>query len=207
MIILIDNKNYMIRLCKDSPVIHGFDVTYPNWKGLAKFYSDIGETALLSGPEAESFLDENNIYYIHVEAKKKENFENFKRRMNRMIEENKEFIESSLSEIKLLFGVNKLGKVTNDVREDFAFCIVQDVKDGRVYIQYDIDTESLREKIILLSHFEEMAIEKFGKNCTGFTVEDTDFYDGFNFSSGENVTEALAKFHMFIAAMISGVNY
>ena len=97
MIILIDNENYMIRLCKNDPDIYGFHPSFPNWKEIVKFLSDTNHMVVLSGEEQEQWLDENNIYYVHVESKPKESFETFKRRMYRQIEENKEFIQNSLS--------------------------------------------------------------------------------------------------------------
>ena len=107
MIVLIDNENYMIRLCKDTPDIHGFHPSFPNWKNLVKFLSDAGDMVVLSGEEQEQWLDENNIYYIHVEAKPKESFETFKRRMYRQIKENQEYVESSMSFGKLVYALKK----------------------------------------------------------------------------------------------------
>ena len=67
MIILIDNKDYMIKLCKNSPDIHGFDTSFPCWHGFMKLYSDTGMMSVVSGKEAEEYLDKNNIYYVHIE--------------------------------------------------------------------------------------------------------------------------------------------
>lgn len=104
MIILIDNENYMIRLCENDPDIYGFRPSFPNWKEIVKFLSDTNHMVVLSGEEQEQWLDENNIYYVHVEKKAKENFENFKKRMYRQIEENKEFIQNSLSFGTLIYA-------------------------------------------------------------------------------------------------------
>lgn len=140
MIILIDNKNFMIRYCKDEPNIHGFDVTFPNWQGWMKLLSDIGDTVVVSGPEAEKYLDKHNIYYVHVERVAKESFFKFERRLKRLIEENKEFIETNTSFAKLAFAVTVDGnKGTINTNNEAA--IWRYHEDSRYYVDFDVDME------------------------------------------------------------------
>lgn len=107
MILLIDNKSNMIRFCENDPDIYGLDVCYPNWKGYTKFLSDTGHTVVLSGPEAEEWLDHEGIYYVHVEDVANETYTQFKRRIDKLIEENKEYINSSTSYGKLIFSLDQ----------------------------------------------------------------------------------------------------
>ena len=172
MIILIDNKNYMIRYCQDEPHIHGFDVSYPNWKGLMKLLSDIGETVVVSGEEAEQYLDENHIYYIHVEHKAKESFETFVKRLNRLVKENQEFIDANLSSCKLLFGIAKEGEKAT-VNTDNVFAIWKDLETEdyfmEINVEEDINPSTLK---LLLDHFADEARAWYGNHPEKATTLD-----------------------------------
>lgn len=138
MIILIDNENYMIRLCKNDPDIYGFHPSFPNWKEIVKFLSDTNHMVVLSGEEQEQWLDENNIYYVHVESKPKESFETFKRRMYRQIEENKEFIETSTSFGKLVFALTKGSMEKGNVSTDNIVEIWRRNSDDKYSLRLDL---------------------------------------------------------------------
>ena len=138
MIVLIDNENYMIRLCKDTPKIHGFHPSYPNWKNLVKLLNDMDEMVVLSGKEQEQWLDDNNIYYVHVEAKPKESFETFKKRMYRQIEENKEYIETSTSFGKLVFALTKGNMVKGNVSTDNIVEVWRRNSDNKYSVRFDL---------------------------------------------------------------------
>ena len=145
MIILIDNENYMIRYCKDSPEIHGFSTNFPNWKGYMRFLSDIGFTVVVSGEEAEEYLDESGIYYIHVENKAKESFHTFVRRLERLVRENKEFLDVNLSFGKLVFAVTEDGEKGTIHTENLAE-IWRSNEDRRYYLITNIDPDALKHK-------------------------------------------------------------
>lgn len=167
MIILIDNENYMIRLCKDDPNIHGFHPSYPNWKAIVRFLSDIGEMVVLSGDEQEQWLDENAIYYVHVEKKPKENFENFKKRMYRQIEENKEYVETSTSYGKRVYSVEVRGRTTIEVwrmNDDNKYHIVLDIKDN--------DNDTMADDVLAVSSefFKDVLKEKLEASAVWFYV-------------------------------------
>ena len=160
MIILIDNKNFMIRYCEDDPNIHGFDTSFPNWKGLVTFLSDIGERVVVSGPEAEKFLDDNNIYYVHVEHVAKESFAKFVRRLDRLVEANKEYIETSLSFGKLIFAVTKEGK-KGTVSTDNLMSVWRYNEDGRYYFNPNMDRSLLQHKRVDQALTVEKAVADF----------------------------------------------
>ena len=128
----------MIRLCKDDPNIHGFHPSYPNWKNLVKFLSDAGDMVVLSGKEQEQWLDENNIYYIHVEAKAKESFETFKKRMYRQIEANKEYVESSMSFGKLVYALKKDSYEKGSVNTDNVIEVWRENSDNKYHLRLDL---------------------------------------------------------------------
>ena len=157
MIILIDNKNFMIRLCKDEPHIHGFDVTFPNWQGWMRLLSDMGETVVVSGLEAEEYLDDNNIYYVHVEYVAKESFLKFIRRLNRLVEENKEYIETSNSFAKLVFAVARDGEKGTLYTDNLAM-IWRYNEDDRYYIDVNIDVDMLKHKRVSEALIVEQAV-------------------------------------------------
>lgn len=158
MIILIDNKNFMIRLCKDSEEYHGFDVSFPGWKELTKFLSDIGFTVLLSGPVAEKFLDDEGLYYIHVEHVAKESFFKFERRLNRLIKENQKYLDTSMSFGKLMFAIARDGS-KGTIHSNNLMEIWRMNDDHRFYINSDMDIDDLVE--ILEGDFEKLlTIEK-----------------------------------------------
>lgn len=147
MIILIDNKNFMIRYCKDEPRIHGFDTSFPCWQGWMCLLSDIGETVVVSGPEAEKYLDDNNIYYVHVEHVAKESFLKFTRRLARLVKENQEYIDTSLSFGKLVFAVTGDGEKGN-VKTENLLEIWRYNEDDNYYIDINIDINELQHKLI-----------------------------------------------------------
>ena len=138
MIVLIDNENYMIRLCKDDPNIHGFHPSFPNWKNLAKFLSDAGDMVVLSGDEQEEWLDENNIYYVHVEHKPKESFETFKKRMYRQIKENQEYVDSSMSFGKLVYALEKDSYEKGSVNSDNVIEVWRHNSDNKYHLRLDL---------------------------------------------------------------------
>lgn len=159
MIILIDNKNFMIRYCKDEPRIHGFDTSFPCWQGWMRLLSDIGETVVVSGPEAEEYLDSHNIYYVHVEHVAKESFFKFERRLNRLVEENKEYIETSMSFGKLVFAVTKDGS-RGTINTDNLLEIWRYNEDGMYYVDVNIDVNMLEHKRVAEALVVEKAIAK-----------------------------------------------
>ena len=142
MIILIDNKDYMIKLCKDSPDIHGFDSSFPGWKCFARLYSDIGLMVLLSGIEAERYLDSKQIYYIHIEDEG-ETYREFLIRILDALEENIQFISTNTSFGKLVYSIDddlEEGTVeTNNVLEIWRYH-----EDGRFYLEVTL-AEELKE--------------------------------------------------------------
>ena len=138
MIVLIDNENYMIRLCKDDPNIHGFHPSFPNWKNLAKFLSDAGDMVVLSGDEQEEWLDENNIYYVHVEHKPKESFETFKKRMYRQIKENQEYVDSSMSFGKLVYALTKDSYEKGSINSDNVIEVWRANSDDKYHLRLDL---------------------------------------------------------------------
>lgn len=142
MIALIDNKDYMIELCKDSPDIHGFDVSYPGWEGCMKLCSDIGMMVLVSGKEAEDYLDKNHIYYLHIEDEG-ESYGKFLAKLLDAMEENKDFLESNTSCGKLVYAIDEdLGKGTIDTENVIE--IWRYHEDGKYYINVSLIDE-LRE--------------------------------------------------------------
>lgn len=163
MIILIDNKNYMIRYCQDEPEIHGFDTSFPNWQGYTKLLSDIGYTVVLSGKEAEDYLDENNIYYIHIENKAKENFVNFTKRLNKLIQENEEFLKVNTSYGKLVWGVTE--QLTEDatIDTDNLVEVWRLNEDNSYHITINIDEESMPKYalIAVLERIETLLLNTF----------------------------------------------
>ena len=162
MIILIDNKNYMIRYCQDEPEIHGFDVSYPNWQGWTKLLSDIGYTVVLSGKEAEDYLDANHIYYIHIENKAKENFVNFTKRLNKLIKENEEFLKVNTSYGKLVWGIT--AQLTDDATVDTENIVEvwRLNEDGEYHIFVDVDENMPRYALIaVLERIEELLLKTF----------------------------------------------
>ena len=137
MILLIDNKQNMIRFCENDPDIYGFDPVYPNWKNYVKFLSDTDHMVVLSGDEAEEWLDAENIYYVHVEDKDDETYTQFKRRVDKLIEENREYIDSSTSYGKLIFSLDKSGNPgTRDTENSLEVWRLN--RDGRYHITLDL---------------------------------------------------------------------
>ena len=162
MIILIDNKNYMIRYCQDEPEIHGFDVSFPNWQAYTKLLSDIGYTVVLSGEEAEEYLDANNIYYIHIENKPKENFVNFTKRLQKLIKENEDYLKVNTSYGKLVWGVTE--QFTTDATAD-SLNLVEVWRlneDGKYYISISVDEEMPKYALIaVLERIENLLLADF----------------------------------------------
>lgn len=164
MIILIDNKNFMIRYCKDEPNIHGFDTTFPHWQGWMRLLSDIGETVVVSGPEAEKYLDSHNIYYVHVEAVAKESFLKFVRRLNRLVKENKEYIETSTSFGKLVFAVTASGE-KGTINTDNLLEIWRYNEDNNYYIDVNIEAGEIEQ-----THMSKLlTMEKALADFLGYT--------------------------------------
>lgn len=200
MIILVDNKNYMIRLCKDSKTIHGFDVTYPNWKGMTRLYSDMGFTVVLNGKEAEKWLDENNIYYIHMEFVKKESFKRFSKRLSRTLKEHEELLKKNNSTEKLIFGLSTNLKETNDIHDTLLFSITRDNKTGDYFVRYSCNLTTRDEKLNFFKEMLRRVEDKFGYNYI-YGIEEEDFYRDINFSTGKSLHEVVAKLQMFIAVL------
>lgn len=175
MIILIDNKNYMIRYCEDSPEIHGFDVSFPHWEICARFLSDIGYTVVLSGKEAEDYLDEHDIYYIHVENKAKENFVNFTKRLARIVKENKEFLDRNSSWGVLVTGLTR--DFSKDITVDTINCVEiwKMHEDGRYYIGLDLDDVTAMTRsdaIAYLDKVEALAIDELKAHSLDEIISD-----------------------------------
>ena len=162
MIVLVDNKNYMIRLCDGNPEVHGFDVSFPNWRGLMKLFSDVGYTVVMCGKEVEDYLDAQGIYYIHVEHKAKENFENFKKRMNRMIQENKEYVLKNLSFGRFVWGVTE-NLTTNATMDTLNVVEVWRLhEDNKYHIGVSLADGMPRYALIAtLEKIEKLAVEAF----------------------------------------------
>ena len=175
MIILIDNKNYMIRYCENSPEIHGFDVSFPHWQGCARFLSDIGYTVVLSGKEQEDWLDANDIYYVHVEHKAKENFVNFTKRLERLVKENKSFIERNNTLGVLVTGLTR--GLSKDITIDTINCVEiwKMHENGRYYIGLDLDdvtAMSRSEAIAYLDSIEALAIDELKAHSLDEIISD-----------------------------------
>lgn len=139
MIVLIDNKDYMIRLCENSEDIHGFDSTYPHWEGLMRLNSDIGMMSVVSGKEAEDYLDENHIYYIHIEDEG-ESYKEFLIKLLEELKDNEELINSNMSYGKLIYGItDELEDATietNNILEIWRYH-----EDGRYYLDLTLFSE------------------------------------------------------------------
>ena len=97
---------------------------------------------VLSGKEQEQWLDDNNIYYVHVEAKPKESFETFKKRMYRQIEENKDYIDSSNSNGKLVFALTKEWMTSGTLDTDNIVEIMRRNSDDRFEMRLDLPKAS-----------------------------------------------------------------
>jgi hypothetical protein len=142
MIILVDNKDYMIKLCENSEDIHGFDTSFPCWQGHARLCSDIGMMAVVSGPEAEKFLDDNHIYYVHIEDEG-ESYKEFLTKLMDALIENKEFILTNNTFGKLVYGLDEdLEPATTET--DNILEIWRYHEDGRYYLDLTLASE-LRE--------------------------------------------------------------
>ena len=142
MIALIDNKDYMIRLCKDSPDIHGFDTSFPGWKGVVRLNSDIGMMSVVSGKEAEDWLDDNHIYYVHIEDEG-ESYKEFLTKLRKALLDNEEFILSNNSFGKLVYGVTE-DLEDASIETDNILEIWRYHEDGRYYLDLTLASE-LRE--------------------------------------------------------------
>lgn len=202
MIILVDNKNFAIRTCKDDNSKLYIETLRPNWKGEMKFFSDIGYVVIMSGKEVEDYLDEENIYYVHVEKVAKENFQNFTKRMKKLVDEHVDLLLANNSSEKLIFGINEGGEVTQNINEDLVFSITRDLKTGEYFTRFDTDDlEDKGDVLDLLTDALERAEAELGPSYYG--VEEGDFYDNVNFSSGKSIREVLSKLKMFIAVLIA----
>ena len=164
----------MIRLCKDTPDIHGFHPCYPNWQNYVKLLNDMDEMVVLSGKEQEEWLDANNIYYVHVESKPKESFETFKRRMYRQIEENKEYIETSTSFGKLVFALTKSSMEKGNVSTDNIVEIWRRNSDNKYSLRLDLpDNVSDHTYYLLVKCIKGIFKESLGTTAAeGITISE-----------------------------------
>ncbi len=201
MIILVDHKNYAIRLCEDEADEQNIFISEerPTWSGEAMMLSDMGKTVVLTGDAAEEFLDDNNIYYIHVPYVAKENFENFKKRMNRMVEERRDQIDRNNSREKLVYGFDKDLNTNVTMDTDTIFKITRDLKTDEYHSTLNLPEGN---KVLMLSLVIAKCEEDFGIAMYGMEPNDSDFYDDVNFSSGKSVLELISKLKMYRAIVM-----
>lgn len=203
MIILVDNKNYAIRTCEESNTEHFIETEGGRFFGEMRLLSDIGFTIMVSGKEAEEYLDENNIYYIHMETIKKENFQRWTKRLNKLIEEEKDLIEMNNSSEKLIFAISADPEVKPTMNTANLFEVTRDLKTDEYFVRFVEEGMTTQDKIELLERAEKEMVNRFGS--FGFGVEEGDFYNDVNFSSGKSILEVMCKLHMFIAVMKSSI--
>ncbi len=203
MIALIDKREYAIRLCEDEDDRQNvfIDEGYPNWKGTASFFSDIGKNVFLSGKEAEGWLDANNIFYIHIEEKPFETFAMFAVRLSKETDAHRKEIERSTTQETMVYGVSK-----NDFHEyasfatDNVFAIIRDNETGEYHTRLNLGEYKTAEgKAKAL----RKALEKAEKEIGGFSygAEDDDFYEDVNLSSGKSLLENLGKLRIRLAIL------
>lgn len=204
MIILVDNLNFAIRLCEDpEDREHIFISTeLPDWQAAMKINSDIGATVVVNGKVAEDYLDAENIYYIHVEQVAKESFVKFVRRMERMIIDNEEMINMNDSSEKLIFGINKAFQTATNIMDDNIFTVTQDRKTGEYFTRFQLSPTLKKEaRVAVLKLFERKFLDACLGGANYYGVEEDDFYDDINYSSGMSLREVAGKLHMFIAVL------
>lgn len=200
MIILVDNHNYALRLCKDNKKYAYVSTTQDQWKFTMKVLSDIDVRVVVDEKEIEDYLDEHNIYYIHVEHIEKENFERFTKRMEKMIEERQHLIDTNQSTEKLIFGITRDGSTKATYKTDNVFYIIREHCNNEYSTYFELDEKlPVKERVAILKGWEKKLVEHFGEVPYG--VEEDDFYMDVNFSSGKSIQELVAKFHMYIAVV------
>lgn len=177
MIILVDNKDLMVKFCINAEDCHGFDTTFPCWKGWVRLLSDAGETVMVSGKGAEEFLDESNLFYIHVEDVEGEGLMAFTRRMCSLIEEHEEQLSTSTSYGKLVFAVNADGEM-GKVGDDNLLEIWRLNETGRYHIIQSVDEGASKEERVAAALKVEKAIaEELGITETEELTELSDEVD------------------------------
>ena len=200
MIILADNKNYAIRLCKESETEHFIETegAPETVFGAMRLLSDICFTVVVSGTEAEEYLDENNIFYVHIETIKKENFERWTKRLSKLIEEEQELIEATNTSEKLIFALTEDMErgtfKTNNILE-----VTRDLKTDEYFVTLNLEGYSTCTQIVILDECIKAMEDNFG--VAGFGVDDGDFYNDINFSSGKSILEIICKMKMFRAIL------
>lgn len=205
MIMLIDNLELAKRICADeSDEKHIFIAAgYPNWKSLAEFFSNIGRTVVLHGDEAEKWLDANCIYYIHHEDKEGEClFESFIRLLKEVRDNLDSIYKSRIVDGRgetLVFGLTREGERAESFDDDSLIEIVRDA-DGvyHTFIHIGDDTPIGEATGVLGACIIELE-KAIGK--APYEVQEDDFYDDINLSTGKTLKEVARKLRMRLAIM------
>lgn len=209
MIILVDKEELAIELCKDSKDLRNIyiEAGYENWKALAELHSELGKRIFLSGDEAEEWLDDAGIYYIHMDREDcGETIGGFRERLEGAIALRRPLLDRSrIVDGKgetLVYGIVRDGSGERATfLTDNSLELVRD-SSGEYHTTLRIgDGKSIVEAISELSGIIAKAEGDFGE--TGFCVEEMDFYDDLNLASSKSVAEAISKLKMRLGIMMA----
>lgn len=209
MIILADDKEFAMELCKDEKDLRNIfiETGYENWKGLAELHSSLGKRIFLNGYEAEEWLDDNGIYYVHITGGDHDGtFDDFKVSLEEAIALRRPLIDRSRviggKGETLVYGIVRGGSGKRATfLTDNSLELVRD-SEGGIHTTLSIgDDKGIHEAIAELKSIIAAAEGDFGK--TGFGVEEMDFYDDLNLAVSGSVAEAISKLKMRLGIMMA----
>lgn len=209
MIILADDKEFAMELCKDEKDLRNIfiETGYDNWKGLAELHSSLGKRIFLSGGEAEEWLDGSGIYYVHITGGDHDGtFDDFKVSLEESIALRRTLIDRSRiiggKGETLIYGIVRGGRGKRATfLTDNSLEFVRD-SEGRIHTTLSIgDDKGISEAIAELKSIIATAEGDFGP--TGFGVEEMDFYDDLNLAVSGSVAEAISKLKMRLGIMMA----